>query len=205
LVIASEELLDRAPASLMRRAWKLLRDNDKPWALPCANRGDFKEHLRFIIENTGREQRAERILALRDQLADRPKVLDGSVDELRTGVNVSQSVADLAVLVAPIESQLATDAGPEEPVLVTKGVLRVASRFQSNDADRKNRLTDGRLAVARMVGFGDYSRTAHLGLIELANSWCRPLNPECPECPLQNYCAEGKQEVESTPSLFGPD
>jgi DNA (cytosine-5)-methyltransferase 1 len=205
LVIASEELLERAPASLMRRAWKLLRENDKPWALPSAERGKFDEHLRFIIENTGREQRAERILALRDQIAKTPQMLDGAADELRTGINVAESVADLAVLVAPIESQLATDAGPEEPVLVTKGVLRVASRFQSNDADRKNRLTDGRLAVARMVGFGDYSRTAHLGLIELANSWCRPLNPECPECPLQTHCAEGKHEMESTPSLFGPD
>ena len=56
-----------------------------------------------------------------------------------------------------------------------------------------------------MVGFGDYSRAAHLGLIELANSWCRPLNPECPECPLRTHCAEGKRVIESTLSLFGLD
>jgi DNA (cytosine-5)-methyltransferase 1 len=202
LVIASEELLDRAPASLMRRAWKILRENDKPWALPSAKRRKFEEYLRFIIENTGRDQRVERILALRDQVANMPQLLDASADEIRTGLNVAESVADLAVLVAPVDPPDAGDAGAEEPVLVTKGVLRVASRYQANDVDRKNRLTDGRLAVARMVGFGEYSRAAHLGLIELANSWCRPVNPECRQCPLKNHCAEGRKVLASTPTLY---
>jgi DNA (cytosine-5)-methyltransferase 1 len=205
LVITAEELLDRAPQSLVRAAWKLLRENDKPWAMPTAKRREFEEHLRFVVENTGRENRADRLLALRDEIANGPEVLDGSAEELRAATKVAESVADLSVLVAPIEPRQATDAGPEEPVLVTKGVLRVASRFQSNDADRKNRLTDGRLAIARMIGFGDYSRAAHLGLIELANSWCRPINPECPECPLRTHCVEGSQLIGSKPSLFEHD
>ena len=74
------------------------------------------------------------------------------------------SVADLAVLVVP----LAGEDDSEEPVLVTKGVLRVASRFGREPVDRKNRLTDGRLSVARMVGGATNFRRAHLGLIELA-------------------------------------
>lgn len=202
LVIASEELLDRAPASLMRTAWKLLRENDKPWDLPPAKRQEFEEYLRFIIENTGREQRLGRILAMRDRVAEMPRLLDAPADEMRTALNVAESIADLAVLVAPVDSTDADDAGAEEPVLVTKGVLRVASRYQANDVDRKNRLTDGRLAVARMVGFGEYSRAAHLGLIELANSWCRPLNPECRQCPLQNHCAHGRKLLEMNPTLY---
>ncbi|WP_406815129.1 DNA (cytosine-5-)-methyltransferase [Mycobacterium sp. M23085] len=205
LVVASEELLDRAPASLMRQAWKLLRDNDKPWALPLAKRRQFEEHMQFITANTGREPRMQRILALLDQLKKAPEALDGPVEQIRTNLNVTQSVADLAVLVSPIDPVDTPDAAAEEPVLVTKGVLRVASRFQASDVDRKNQLTDGRLAVARMIGFGAYSRAAHLGLIELANSWCRPLNPECPRCPLQACCPEGKQVTESSPRLFDPD
>jgi DNA (cytosine-5)-methyltransferase 1 len=86
--------------------------------------------------------------------------------------------------------------------LVTKGVLRVASRFQKNEVDRRNRLTDGRLAIARMIGFGEYSRGAHLGLIELANRWCRPQDPECPECPLRFHCEAGKENLELLPTLF---
>jgi DNA (cytosine-5)-methyltransferase 1 len=198
LVIAAEELLDRAPKSLVRQAWKLLRDNDKPWALPPADRRKFKEHLQFIIENSGREHRLERILALRDKVAESPQALEGSADQIRSELALPESVADLAILASPVD---VADTGAEEPVLATKGVLRVAGRFQGNDVDRKNKLTDGRLAVARMVGFGAYSRAAHLGLIELANSWCRPLNPQCHECPLQTSCREGQRNLDASPTL----
>lgn len=198
LVIAAEELLDRAPKALVRQAWKLLRDSDKPWALPAAERRKSEERLQFIVENTGREDRLEKVLALRDLLAKRPQALEGSADQIRAEISLAESVADLAILASPAD---ATDTGSEEPVLVTKGVLRVASRFQGNDVDRKNRLTDGRLAIARMIGFGDYSRAAHLGLIELANSWCRPLKPQCHECPLQAHCREGQRNLDLNPTL----
>ncbi len=203
LVIASEELLDRAPASLMRQAWKRLRDNAEPWELSTSALQEFEDCIRFIVENTGREERAEQVLALGRKLAKAPQALDGSADQIRSNTGIAESIADLAILVAPaIDASDDNDAGAEEPILVTKGVLRVASRFQDNDANRKNRLTDGRLAVARMVGLGTYSRSAHLGLIELANSWCRPVNPECSECPLNVHCAEGKRVLRVNPTLY---
>ena len=40
--------------------------------------------------------------------------------------------------------------------------------------ERKNRMTDGRLAVARMIGYGEKARDAQLALIEIAASICRP-------------------------------
>jgi DNA (cytosine-5)-methyltransferase 1 len=204
LVIAAEELLDRAPSALIRQGWKLLLEHDKPWTMTKAKRRKFEDNLRFFFENTGREQRVEKVLALQAKAAKSPQTLDASADELRKQLELAESVADLAVLATPIVPVDAADAGAEEPVLITKGVLRVASRFQSNDVDRKNRMTDGRLAIARMIGFGDYSRNAHLGLIELANSWCRPERPVCLECPLQAHCAMGQQVRETTPSLFEP-
>lgn len=204
LVIAAEELLDRAPRSFIRQAWKLLLEHDKPWTMPKVKRRKFQENLRFFFENTGREQRVEKILALQQKAATDPQVLEASAEQLRKLLDLAESVADLAVLTTPVVPADAPDAGAEEPVLITKGVLRVASRFQDNDVDRKNRMTDGRLAVARMIGFGDYSRSAHLGLIELANSWCRPERPVCFECPLRVHCKEGSRALESTPALFQP-
>jgi len=201
LVVAAEELLDRAPRTLVRHAWKILLENDKPWRLPRAKRQQFEEYLRFVVENTGRESRADRVFMFLDRIGNSPDELFASAEQMRAGLGVTEAVADLAVLAAPIEASAGSDAGPEEPVLVTKGVLRVASRFQDSDVDRKNRLTDGRLAVARMVGFGEYSRLAHLGLIELANSWCRPTNPECAECPIQSHCIKGQRIMASTPQL----
>lgn len=202
LVIAAEELLDRAPSPLVRHAWKILEANDQPWKLPAAKRSRFQDQLTFIVENTGREERLERMFALSERISKTPQALDGTADELRSQLDLAESVADIAVLASPVEPADSVETGPEEPVLVTKGILRVASRFQNNDADRRNRLTDGRLAVARMIGFGDYSRDAHLGLIELANRWCRPARTECSECPLRADCAEGKNNLQSSPTLY---
>lgn len=203
LVIAGEELLDRASRTLLRQGWKLLQRHDQPWALRSAQQKRFADELAFLTENSGREQRADRLLALANQLKKNSAALDGSVDEVRAALGVAESVADLAVLAVPRESREDREAGPEEPVLVTKGVLRVASRFQGNlDVERRNRMTDGRLAVARMIGMGELSRSAHLGLIELANLWCRPVNPVCSECPLNSHCNEGHRQRSINPTLY---
>ncbi|MGV0656741.1 DNA (cytosine-5-)-methyltransferase [Mycolicibacterium thermoresistibile] len=203
LVIAGEEMLDRASRMLVREVWKLLQRYDKPWKLKPAQQKRFAENLIFLTENTGREHRAERVLGYADHLRKNPDVLDGSADDIRGALGVSESIADLAVLAVPRQALGDTEAGPEEPVLVTKGVLRVASRFQDNrDVERRNRMTDGRLAIARMIGMGEHSRAAHLGLIELGNLWCRPVNPVCSECPLKAHCAEGQRQRSTKPTLY---
>lgn len=203
LVIAGEELLDRASRTMLREVWKRLKRYDRPWTLKPAQRRRFADELAFLTENSGRESRAERLLTLSNRLEKDPKALDGSVDEIRSVLGVSESIADLAVLAVPRETPEDRGADPEEPVLVTKGVLRVASRFQGDsDVERRNRMTDGRLAVARMIGLGEVSRPAHLGLIELANLWCRPVNPVCSECPLKTHCSEGKRQRATKPTLY---
>ena len=66
---------------------------------------------------------------------------------------VNTALADLAVLICP---DFAEDR--DEPVLVTNGVLRVAARFSGENVERKNRYSDGRLAIARMIGGEDGRR-----------------------------------------------
>jgi DNA (cytosine-5)-methyltransferase 1 len=93
------------------------------------------------------------------------------------------------------------DDDSEEPVLVARGVLRVASRFTGEETlERKNRMSDGRLAVARMIGYGNNARDAHLGLIELAAAVCRPEVRACELCPLAETCASSP--TQPTPVLF---
>ncbi|PQE01764.1 DNA (cytosine-5-)-methyltransferase [Mycobacterium sp. EPG1] len=203
LIVAGEELLDRASRPLLRQGWKLLQRNDRPWTLKKAEQERFAEELRFLTDKSGREARTEKVLNLAAQLRQNAKALSGPVDELRAALGLPESVADLAVLAVPEDAPEDREAGPEEPVLITKGVLRVASRFQDNDSiDRRNRMTDGRLAVARMIGMGEHSRSAHLALIELANLWCRPVDPVCSECPLHGHCPEGQRQRTGKPSLY---
>lgn len=180
-VIQAEMLLDRAPAEVVRFLWPLLAR----WRQPQ----DTVLHEAELVEISGwasRSARAGTILELAGRLADNPAVLRDDV-KLRRVPGLTEAVADLAVLVVPggVEDS-------EEPVLVTKGVLRVAARFSGDPVDKRNRLTDGRLEVARMIGGDTDARRAHLGLVDLANSLCRPVEPLCDACPLQKLCAESR-------------
>jgi len=57
---------------------------------------------------------------------------------------------------------------------------------------KRNQVTDGRIAVARMIGMGDNSRVAHVAMMELAAAVCRPALPDCTRCPLARWCASDR-------------
>ncbi|MDQ7903513.1 DNA (cytosine-5-)-methyltransferase [Phytohabitans sp. ZYX-F-186] len=179
-VIQGEILLDRSPADLVRFIWPVVRQ----WRQPqdtALNEATLVEVSRWA----SRTARAGTILEIAARLADHPQQLRDD-DALRKVPGLTEAVADLAVLVIPAGD----DEDSEEPVLATKGVLRVAARFSGNPVDRRNRLTDGRLEIARMIGDDADARRAHLGLVELANSLCRPVEPVCDACPLHKLCAK---------------
>jgi DNA (cytosine-5)-methyltransferase 1 len=191
-VVFAETLLERLPASQIRALWPLLVRWDNPAATLAA-----KDELIEIATWVGREKRAERILELAESLKDRVTELDE--DEAIGRISgVKETLADLAILA------VATGAedDSEEPVLAGRGVLRVVARFTGDRVDRRNRMSDGRLGVARMIGNGCDARDAHLGLIELAATVCRPERPMCAECPLDAMCLESRTAAERQEILF---
>jgi DNA (cytosine-5)-methyltransferase 1 len=188
-VIQAEILLDRAHPDVIRQIWRMLQT----WRQPQDTLAR-EEDLRRIGHFITREARADTIAELARTLADNPALLRDD-DALRKVRGLHESLADLAILVVPAGE--ADDS--EEPVLVTKGVLRVAARFSGNPVGSRNRLTDGRLEVARMIGIDTDARSAHLGLIDLANTLCRPQEPACQACPLSKKCVEARVQ---SPSLF---
>jgi DNA (cytosine-5)-methyltransferase 1 len=191
-VVAAEMLLDRAVFEQVRHLWPVLARWEQPEAA-LASAGDLLEVGRWI----GREARAKQVLRVARWLAEHPGQLDNDVTA-RDVQGVKDAIADLAVLAVPT----ADEDTAEEPVLVTKGVLRVAARFHGEPVDRRNRLTDGRLAIARMIGGYDDARQAHLGLVELANTLCRPVDQLCRECPLARNCVMSLAEEQAAAELF---
>jgi DNA (cytosine-5)-methyltransferase 1 len=180
LVISAEMLFDRLPVAEMRLLWPVV----SRWRSPSATlkaRDDLLEAMSWV----GRRPRAERLLELAEAVSGDASVLDAP--ELKGGhvPLLPESAADIAVLVVETNG----DEGAEEPVLVTKGVVRVAARYLGEAVDRRNKLTDGRLAVARLIGGGVRARDAHRALIELAASVCTPETPACHKCPLSATCA----------------
>jgi DNA (cytosine-5)-methyltransferase 1 len=193
-VISGEILMDRLGRQQSRSIWPLIQRWEKPRDTAAAS-DELTEIARWI----DRSARAKRLLDLANRLADTPEVLDSDRD-IHGALRGFESSADLAVLVVPSSTD---DDDSEEPVLSGRGVLRVASRFNGEETlERKNRMSDGRLAVARMIGYGETARDAHLGLIELAASLCRPEAKGCHVCPLADTCVTFATERESM--LFQP-
>jgi DNA (cytosine-5)-methyltransferase 1 len=190
-VICAEVLLERLAFSEVQALWPLLARWETPADVLAA-----ESELREIASWIDRDGRAARILDLAGLLASSPKRLDD--EDIRRIPGVNEALADLAVLA------VATGAEDEseEPILVSRGVLRVVARFTGERVDRRNRLTDGRLATARMVGDGSNARDAHLGLIELAASLCRPGIPSCAECPLAEICHSSQADAQRSARLF---
>ncbi|NYE38021.1 DNA (cytosine-5)-methyltransferase 1 [Nocardioides cavernae] len=95
---------------------------------------------------------------------------------------------------AAAELAMIADPEGEEPVIANTAALRVAGRFfQGTERWLKNRNSDGRIAVGRLIGFDEESRQAQVALIELGARVCTPKAPRCPECPLAQWCEYGSR------------
>lgn len=177
-LVTAAVLLERSTPEQVRHVWPVLR----MWREP-ADVLSNAELFRRIGQLTGRTGRTEKLLELAAAMSEEPEVLNDDTSMMAVA-GLTRPVAELAVLAVPVGDE---DEN-EEPVGSGMGVLRVAARFTGQPVDTKNKLTDGRLAVARLIGGGQTSRSAQLGLIELAATLCRPVDPVCPECPLQTWC-----------------
>jgi DNA (cytosine-5)-methyltransferase 1 len=182
-VIQFEILWGRVARDHVRRAWSMTERLTTP-ALTLAPTS--RNLLKRYASGLGRTDRFVNLVEAAEWCEGHPDVLapDTPFSRLADAPYVGPAVADLAVRVVP---------GPgedrDEPVLITYGSLRVAARFLGEDVEEnQNRLSDGRLAVARMIGGEDHSHEAHLGLIELAASTCTPNAPDCGNCPLAFAC-----------------
>ena len=134
--------------------------------------------LREVASWLDRDLEADGIITLAIT-ATAHDINDDELEEWVATKQVRRTSADLAMIAVP---------QGEEPVVVTAPALRVANRLSANVMGRKNRHTDGRIAIARLVGYGPRSRTAHIGLLELGASVCTTTNADCASCPLNAVC-----------------
>lgn len=181
-VLVARILLDRAVSLLVRPAWGVIQSTLSTAEATLAN----ADVLRTVGVLLGRQARAETVLEMArssgghfDTLAD---------DQLIKLPGVNQTTSALATLVDGLSG--------EEPVITGAGVSRVAARFTGTSVDLHNKLTDGRLALSRMIGNGSESRAAQLALIEIAADVCTPERPNCSACPLADFCSTRKARRE---------
>ncbi|WP_420033722.1 DNA cytosine methyltransferase [Streptomyces sp. cg28] len=78
----------------------------------------------------------------------------------------------------------------EDLLLVGQGQLRVAARVNGSTADRSNRLSDGRVDLARLIGAGEDAPLRMAGIRRIGMTVCRETEPYCTDCPLRPHCVQ---------------
>ncbi|MGW6099005.1 DNA (cytosine-5-)-methyltransferase [Streptomyces sp. NPDC055157] len=80
----------------------------------------------------------------------------------------------------------------QDLLLINQGSLRVAATFAGSESDQTNKLSDGRIDLARLVGSGPRESDTALrmaGVRLLGATVCRAIDPVCGDCPLREHCA----------------
>lgn len=80
-------------------------------------------------------------------------------------------------------------AGETLGLVASTAVLRVTARVTGTDVDRQNRLSAGRMELAKLVGAGDDAALLNAALHRLGSTVCLPDEPLCRLCPVRSQCA----------------
>lgn len=181
-VLVALMLLSRSSQTQVRDAWPIIARWNRPW--DTLNEQAVLKSLGGVL---ARQAQAARVRQIAETLVADDSTLDDD-DAIATVQGLSRASSELCVLAVPPPDE----ADGEQPVIATQPTLRVAARYSGQPVDRRNRLTDGRIALARMIGAGAESRAAQLAIIEISNAICRPTEPLCDQCPLASNCVEAK-------------
>lgn len=95
----------------------------------------------------------------------------------------------------PAESEIYALLCGDDVLLRSQGVLRVAARVNGTKSHESNRLTDGRIDLARLVGSGEGAPLRMGALRLLAATRCGVHVAVCKGCPLADWCDNAQAKV----------
>ena len=188
-VLLAEMLFARVRTSAVRQAWPTISGFRTP-KLTLRGKSDLEEVAGYL----GRAKTAAQILDAAEWFVKNPKGLK-SFEGMKSAPHIDDAAAAIA--------SWAGSGSNEGPVAIIAATLRPSARVSGEAVDKRNHSSDGRIAVARMIGADEFSRDAFLGLLEIGRSICTPSNPRCHECPLLRLCAKGSSQLRLQPTLFG--
>ena len=154
--------------------------------------GSALGHLRGLdYFNTGP------ILGALAEVSDKTKLALGRLLTLSRKRAVWQSPEEAANLarITTSERRVYDMLRGEDLLLRSQGVLRVAARVAGTKSHETNRLTDGRMDLARLVGGGSEAPTRMAAVRLLASTHCLPDRRSCQDCPLATWCVTRQSEV----------
>jgi DNA (cytosine-5)-methyltransferase 1 len=74
----------------------------------------------------------------------------------------------------------------------SSSVLRVTARVTDTNVDERNRMSTGRMELAKLVGDGPRATTINAAMHRLGNQVCLSEEPRCKLCPLRRVCRSAR-------------
>ena len=197
-VLVCEIFLERGMAGQSSMLWELVKQLEGP-----TNKSGVPESttatLLGVFQGPRFEKRREKFQSIVEEINRNPDDFWADHIDEQKFASINPGLREVLELSSTDGRQ---QGHSEEPVIVAKGILRVTSRFQGEDVESRNKGTDGRISIARLLGLNERSRAAHLALFEVARTVCVGENPRCKDCPLQQWCLYAKTAETSQESLF---
>lgn len=78
--------------------------------------------------------------------------------------------------------------GWSEGMMASTSVLRVTARVTGTGVDRQNRLSKGRIELAKLIGAGERAATINAAMHRIGNEICTSDAPKCGDCPIVSLC-----------------
>ncbi|MDX3006926.1 DNA (cytosine-5-)-methyltransferase [Kribbella solani] len=104
-----------------------------------------------------------------------------------------EALAEALTMKAAEERTFRLLAG-QDVLLASQATLRVAARVAGSKSDKTNRLSDGRVDLARLIGAGLDAPLRAAALRRLGSTICKTPSTLCDECPLRQQCASSSSE-----------
>jgi DNA (cytosine-5)-methyltransferase 1 len=98
----------------------------------------------------------------------------------------------------PAEADLCRLLSGDDVLLANQSALRVAARVAGSDSATKNRLSDGKVDMARLVGAGPDAPLRMAALRLLGTELCKTEDRKCGHCPLAEWCASTAVDAASS-------
>jgi DNA (cytosine-5)-methyltransferase 1 len=176
LVVLGDTVLGSESPTVVNALWPSL----SAWGSPSRMLDD-RDRVVELVSWLSKPELAPQLLGLAQAvIGDDEALSDDRLTALVAEGALRRGTAELAMLANP---------EGEEPVIANTGALRVAGRyFQGTERWLKNRSSDGRIAVGRLIGFDEESTKAQVALIEVGAHVCTPKAPDCSACPLAAWC-----------------
>jgi len=99
-----------------------------------------------------------------------------------------QGVTSCATGIGPSGRQWLELLVDQEGLVASSAVLRVTARLTNTGVDRQNRLSAGRMELAKLVGSGSQAPMLNAAMHRLGSTICTTESPACTGCPLRRVC-----------------